>query len=147
MKNSMSWRWTVSGGGGIPPKVAQQIVAMLANMRGKHIKLTLEEKSTAAYDPQKRYYRGVVLKYIHQYMHAQGTHVTVDDTHEYLRRLAGLEEMDEDTGEVRAISTSAMTTKQMSHLIETALGFAAQGGIPIPEPTENLEKYKDYLRE
>ena len=148
MKNSFSWTWQVGAGGGINPKVAQQLVEALRNMGGKSVRLTIEEHTIPATTAQKAYYRGVVLKLIHAHCMRSGAYMAGDDAHDVLRKIAGLFEVDVETGEQVLISTRVMDTKQMAHLIDTSVMWAAENlGLNIPEPIADINQYRDYMRD
>ena len=104
--------------GRIKLDIPDRFKTYLSSFEGKRIELVLRERRAGRSDQQNRYYHGVVLKIIADYLG-----YTTEEMGELVKEHFNIE------------STSKLSTKEFNDHIERVVGWAAQQfGVYIPDP-------------
>lgn len=129
-------------GGFIPTSVLQRLGLAVARMEGKRLIVTLKEQKRRRSLNQNAYYWGCVLPPIVLMFRDAGNNVDAEDVHSYLKEHVGKLKQVFVTadGEILtgAGSTSKLSTVEMEVYLEKVRAWAAEHGVGIPLPNEEV---------
>lgn len=107
---------------------------------GKEVEIAICKKEYRRSTQLNRYYWGVCVKMIRDFLIQSGYKVTTDDTHEWLKYKFLMADIPNiETGEVMKVarSTSKLKNSEMMDYIEEIKQFAAEElSLYIPDPNE-----------
>jgi len=128
--------------GKMEPTTAQLLIAELANHEGKDIAITVERKRKKRSLNQNQYYWGVVVPIIRQMLEEYGNELDDEETHSFLKEHVGklTASVVDSVGRRVAItkSSASLSTAEFENYLLRVTAWAAQEGIIIPAPNENL---------
>lgn len=124
----------------MPIVIAQQIGQIISNLRGKNIRVTVEEVRKKRSNKQNAYYWGVVVPAVHGMFLETGNVVDQDEVHEFLKRHVGkltCKITDPNGHEATVTRSSAKEdTSEFEKYMEAIRSWAAQFDLEIPLPNE-----------
>lgn len=125
--------------------VSITIRQLIAGMEGKNLVITIKEQGKRRSERQNAYYFGVVIPAIKELFEAAGTSLTPEDVHCFLKEhVAGMMKVIllPDGGR-RAIveSSTKLTTVQWEEYMDKIRAWAAQWGVVIPLPSEEVPEW------
>lgn len=138
----------ITGNGGMPPDDRAIVQRALNQVRGKMVRVTIEQIHRNVSSPQLRYYNGTIVPLVHQYFKSHGVHTIREETHEYLKRhVGGLidysappdEEGQYPTRSFSPHSETCPDVNEMGVFFEQVWAWAAGIGLYIPSPKEPWE--------
>jgi hypothetical protein len=135
--------------GKIAEGVSITIRDLIAKMEGKNLVITIKEQGKRRSDKQNAYYWGVVIPAIKDLFEAVGTSLTPEDVHCFLKEhVAGMMKVIllPDGGR-RAIveSSTKLTTVEWESYMDKVRAWAAQWGVVIPLPMEEMPDWIDEI--
>ena len=130
--------------GRIPHEVSEAVRDALRRMNGKRVVISVRKHVKKRSNPQNAYLWGVVVKACHQIMVDAGNDVTPEDTFRFLKEFVG--------GSIFAVvictpdgkrrtmirSSTTLDTQEMEDFLERCRVWAAENGVVVPLPNENI---------
>ncbi|TAK97730.1 MAG: hypothetical protein EPO08_20840 [Rhodospirillaceae bacterium] len=134
----------VTGGKLENPVARAGIADALKRLEGRKAKVTVEEYKKTRSNNQSRFYRGVIVPAIRDWLIDQGWNLSLDEVHDFLVRevwkFTKYETLPDGTSvEVRKSSTEADTALWEQFQTITRERFARMG-LQLPFPHENIGK-------
>jgi putative NADPH-quinone reductase len=134
--------------GKIPRPVSEAIGALFKNQPdGKLVEITLREYFPKRSLQQNRYYWKVIVGAIREYYNAMGNNLSDDDIHEHIKQnickgiFVRRIELSNGDFETFVRSSRTLNTREWEDMAETCRAWAAERGIDIPEPNEEIHKH------
>lgn len=125
--------------GQLAARESARLASALLALDGKHAIITVTEKKRDRTSQQNRYYWGVVVETVMNYLQDQGNYVDSTDVHEFLKlrvgKLSRVIVVGDDVHKCLG-STAQLSTAKFNEYIEKIRAWAADYGIVIPEPNE-----------
>jgi hypothetical protein len=133
----------------------EAILNALESLEGKRAKISIEEYKRPRSNKQNRYYWGVVLKYYRQFFQANGTFMSNDDMHIWIKEYVWhdyvditLERVSRD-GEVlqipfrKILTSTRLDTQEWEQRMTLSRQYAVENfnGMQIPEPSETIDEH------
>lgn len=122
--------------------VPEQVWEALRKMVGKRVTLSLKQYRKTRSTPQNAYYWGVVIPAILAMFRESGNDADAEDVHEFLKmrvgKLAQAYVLPGDKVQRALGSTRKLTTMEFEVYLIKCRAFAAEYGVMIPEPHEEI---------
>lgn len=140
----MSLDWTFQISDGLPKNVWQELYSKISELKGKRVTLSLKQYRKTRSTPQNAYYWGVVIPAILTMFREAGNDADAEDVHEFLKlrvgKLAQAYVLPGDKVQRAVGSTRKLTTTEFEVYLEKCRAFAAEHGVIIPLPNEEIPK-------
>ncbi|WP_020469687.1 recombination protein NinB [Zavarzinella formosa] len=128
--------------GRLPEEVARQIGAVLRQLDGKRVVVSVKEAKRSRSKNQNAYYWSCVIPPIVDMFRDAGNYADAEDVHEFLKSEVGKLKrvLVTPDGEVKTApgSTAKLNTMEFEVYLETVRAWAAEYRIEIPLPNEAL---------
>lgn len=122
--------------------IPSEIIDAVRKMIGKRVTIVLKQYRKIRSNPQNAYYWSVVIPAIVDMFRESGNDADSDDVHEFLKmRVGKLAQAYVLPGDkvLRALgSTTKLTTMEFEIYLEKCRAFAAEYGVVIPLPNEEV---------
>lgn len=136
------WICKVTPAGHLPGKERLAIDDCIRGLGGKQIVVKVAQYAKPRSNPQNRYYWGVVIPAITEMFVDAGNYVDHQDVHEFLKlRVGKLAQVfvTKDGEVMKGLgSTAKMTTVKFEEYLTKVRAFAAEYGVQIAEPNEEV---------
>lgn len=133
--------------GQLPPTAWKSFGKALSQLEGKRVVVSLKEQKRRRSNNQNAYYWGVVVAAVTEMFRDAGNYVDAEDVHEFLKLRVGKlgQVFVTPDGEVlKGLgSTAKLSTQEFEVYLEQVRVWAAQFGVVIPVPNEELEQEPD----
>lgn len=118
-----------------------QLEQWFLDNKGKQFTLKIERRIRKRSTPQNRYYYGIVIPLVRDAMNSYGNEMTLESTHEYLKKEFNWVEMETRPGYYVKVpqSTTKLSTADFMVYLDKIYVFASEVlGIVIPQPNQQL---------
>jgi hypothetical protein len=130
--------------GRIPLEVSQAVAAALRRMDGKRVIISLRKHVNRRSDRQNRAYWGIIVPRVLEMFTDAGNDTTKEEIHEYLKEHVGgpmfARVLIDPDGERRPVvrSSTTLTTVEWEDFMEKIRAWAAERGLILPMPKEDV---------
>lgn len=132
----------VGMGGALPAPVSAEIRVMLKNLEGQIVKITITKQVRRRSMKQNGYYWSVVVPAVVELFADNGTVISDDDAHDYLRQHVGgiTKHVCSPHGDLVSIpaSTTELSTMEFETYLDAIRAWAMQFNKVIPMPNEDI---------